>query len=104
VCVLVGYASRCFGHFLLISEESCHDPKVVPQHAPGDGEITVVEAAAAQTPALALAQGGNAGLGRTAAALQPGETLSQPSHGRVGRDASDCGGGGVRKNSAEVLS
>ena len=29
---------------------------------------------------------------------------TQPSHGTAGRDASDCGGGGVREESAGVLS
>src|SRR5450759_5175480 len=47
----------------------------MPQHTPGDSQISVVEAAAAQPPPLALLENRNARLSRTTPPLQPDETL-----------------------------
>jgi len=75
VPVKSGYASSRGGDFLLIGEQSRDDPKIMPQHAPSHSQVAVLEAAAAQSAALALLEDRDAGLGRSPPALQPGEAL-----------------------------
>ena len=69
-----GYTSSRFGEFLLIGEQSCDDPQIVPEHGPRDGEVTVFKSTAAQPAALPLLDDGDAALDRTSPTLQPGET------------------------------
>jgi len=59
-----GYSSSRFGEFLLISEQAGDEPEVVSEPAPGDGQVAVIEAAAAQAPTSALPEDGNAAFGR----------------------------------------
>lgn len=58
-----GYTSSCFDEFLLIGEQSCDDPQIVPEHGPRDGEVAVLKSTAAQSAALPLLDDGDAALG-----------------------------------------